>query len=308
MKTNRELFNQVLATGIRKGWWSFVWVLKILLPITFIISLLEWSGWIHKVDFIFQPLMNWLNLPPLAALPLIFGILSGIYGGIAAMVVLPFTKDQMTLMAIFMMIAHSLPQEGMIQGKSGLHPFKATVIRIGAAVLTVMIIAPFFETAPVNLPAMVSVPLPHHSFGTFLESWFLANMYLSLKIFGIILSLFVFLEMFKALGWVWTIIKMASPFLKIFGLSSKAGIMWLTGTIFGVIYGAAIIVEEIKEGLLSKEELERLHLSIGIQHSIIEDPILFMALGLNAFWLWIPRLLVAIFVVRLYGLWQFFRK
>jgi hypothetical protein len=43
-----------------------------------------------------------------AALPLLVGTLTGIYGAIAAMVVLPFTKGQMTLIAIFLLIAHNL--------------------------------------------------------------------------------------------------------------------------------------------------------------------------------------------------------
>ena len=54
-----------------------------------------------------------------AALPLLIGMLTGVYGGIAAMVVLPFSSAQMTLMAVFILMAHALIQEGIIQGKSG---------------------------------------------------------------------------------------------------------------------------------------------------------------------------------------------
>jgi len=48
--------------------------------------------------------MGLLNLPSIAALPLVVGMLSGIYTGIAAMIVLPFTNNQMTLIAVFLMI------------------------------------------------------------------------------------------------------------------------------------------------------------------------------------------------------------
>ena len=68
---------------------------------------------------------------------------------------------------------------------------------------------------------------------------------------------------------------------------------------------AGEIVEEAKEGHLNKEELEGLHLSIGINHSVVEDPALFLALGLNAFWLWVPRLITAMLAVRLLSLWQY---
>jgi hypothetical protein len=78
--------------------------------------------------------------------------------------------------------------------------------------------------------------------------------------------------------------------------------------IFGVAYGGAVIVEEVKAGHLSKAELEELHLSIGINHALVEDPSLFLSLGLSPFWLWVPRLVVAVIAERLLQLWRVFRK
>jgi hypothetical protein len=40
---------------------------------------------------------------------------------------------------------------------------------------------------------------------------------------------------------------------------------------------------------------------------MVEDPSLFLVLGLSPFWLWIPRLLLAIVAVWLLRLWQRFR-
>lgn len=299
MVATRELYKKGLFAGLRKGWRSFLWVLKILLPITFLISLAEWSGWIYKVEFIFQPIMPWLGLPPMAALPLIFGMFSGIYAGIAAMVVLPFSKEQMTLLAIFLMLAHSLPQEGMIQGKSGFHPLKATLIRLGTAAMTIFIFSHFLKISP-EANSFTSSPHLSSSSAEFLQNWLLTNLFLSLKILGIILGLFIFLEICRSLGWIEHITNSFFPILKIHGLSSKSAIVWITGTIFGLIYGAAIILEELKEGKITREELERLHISIGLQHSVIEDPLLFLALGINPFWLWLPRFLITLFVVHIY--------
>ena len=78
----------------------------------------------------------------------------------------------------------------------------------------------------------------------------------------------------------------------------------MTAAVFGLAYGAAVIVEEAKEGYLSKDELEVLHLSIGINHSLIEDPALFLPFGLSAFWLWVPRMITAVIAVRLFTWWQ----
>jgi len=64
----------------------------------------------------------------------------------------------------------------------------------------------------------------------------------------------------------------------------------------------------VKENTLSQEELSRLHLSIGINHAVIEDPALFIPLGIGVFWLWVPRLIAAIVSVQLLKLWILIRK
>ena len=76
--------------------------------------------------------------------------------------------------------------------------------------------------------------------------------------------------------------------------------LWVTAVIFGLMYGGAVIQDEVKRGDLTKTELEHLHVSIGINHSMVEDPALFMALGLNGFWLWIPKLVMAAVVVHIF--------
>ena len=103
------------------------------------------------------------------------------------------------------------------------------------------------------------------------------------------------------------IVRVLRPLLKTMGLSQVVGLLWLTAVVFGIAYGGAVIVEETKEGHIKKEELEKLHLSIGINHSMVEDPALFLSLGLSAFWLWVPRFILAIIAVRLLDIYYKFR-
>ena len=299
-----SLVQEGLFAGIRKGWNGFVWMIKILVPISLLTALLAWSSWIESGQFIIQPVMDWLSLPALAALPLLIGMLTGIYGGIAAMVVLPLTTEQMTLIAVFLLMAHNLIQEGVIQGKSGLNPLKATIFRLICATLTVMVVAAFLDTNAGVTAAPVASEAIRQPFSLMLWKWALASSKLCLKIFFIIMTILITLEVVKRVGWVDHIVKACRPAVKALGLSEKAGILWMTAALFGLAYGAAVIVEEANEGHLGKEELEALHLSIGINHSLIEDPALFLALGLSAFWLWIPRLITAVIAVRLFSFYH----
>jgi hypothetical protein len=303
MQNIQRTVKQSLRSGVKKGLSGFIWMLKILIPISFLTALLEYSGWLYKIDFLLKPGMNLLDLPPVAALPLIAGMLTGIYGCIAAMAMLPLTIVQMTLIANFVLISHNLIQEGVIQGKSGLNPVRATLLRLTASIVTVTAISFFIKpdsAAPAPIGASVAV---HPPMLIMLKSWFVAMLYLSFKIFVIIMVLMIILETMKSFNLIPHIVKILTPLLKTMGLDQKVGILWLTATVFGVAYGGAVIVEEAKEGYLTARELERLHFSIGINHSMVEDPALFLPLGLSAFWLWVPRLITAIVAVHLYDLY-----
>ena len=304
MKIDRNLLRNGAASGARKGVRSFLWVLKLLLPISFLTAFLEWTGWLYQVEFLFRPVMGLIHLPALAALPLLIAIIAGFYGGIAAMTALPFTLDQMTLVSIFILICHSLIQEGFIQGKSGLSPWAATFSRLGTALITILVVGLFFENTSSPSAGVHSLQTLSRPFGLFLTEWSLATLNLSAKIFIILVGFSILLEICKAMGWIDPLIRFLSPLWRFLGLSKKAGVLWIMGGVFGLIYGAAMIVEEVNASRVSPEEVKKLQLSIGIQHSVIEDPLLLSSLGLSVFWIVVPRLVAAIAVVRIYSLWQ----
>jgi hypothetical protein len=308
MRLDTGRLKEGLKSGLRKGLDGFVWIMEILIPVSIFTALIAWSGWLSRVDFLLQPIMSLLSLPAVAALPLLIGMLTNIYGGIAAMAVLPFSRDQMTLMAIFLLIAHNLIQEGIVQAKSGIHPVKATLFRLAAAMFTVIAVAPYFDISTTVLATEGYSPETLQPFIEAMREWGLTTLGLSIKIFAIIMCVLTSLELLKTFNLISPMVKLLNPLLKIMGLDNKVGFLWLTAVIFGVAYGGAVIVEEVKAGHLSKEELEELHLSIGINHALVEDPSLFLSLGLSPFWLWVPRIIVAILAERLLTLWRVFRK
>jgi hypothetical protein len=244
----------------------------------------------------------------MATLPIVIGALTGIYGGIAAMAVLPFTVAEMTLLANFLLISHNLIQEGVIQAKSGLNPVKATLFRIAAAVITVYAMTFFIKTDPAAAMQAGALGASAQSFQLMVADWGVSTLDLSVKVFFIIMTILTLLEIAKSMDWVMPVVKALSPFLRILGLSEKVGILWMTAVVFGLTYGGAVIVEEARQGHISREELEELQLSIGINHSMVEDPFLFMPFGISALWLWVPRLITAMAATRLLTLWVSFRR
>ncbi len=308
MGLNRDLFKKGIISGLRKAWSGYLWILKILIPISLLTTLLEWTGIIYYLDVILRPVMGFLSLPATAAFPLLMGMLTGIYGGIAAMTAIPFTVDQMTLIAIFMTMCHGLIPEGILQGKTGLHFIPATLFRLGTAALAVLAVAPFLDASPELSAAAAALGKSPPPFPVMLETWGISVFHLMWKIFLIIMVILVLLELLKVMGWINDVARVLAPVLKLLGLSPKVAFLWIAGALLGLSYSAAIIIEEVKEGHLTPQELQQLHLSIGIQHSVIEDPLLFMAFGVNPVWLVIPRLIIAMVTVRLYTAWQKYRE
>jgi hypothetical protein len=261
--------------------------------------MVQWGGFLYQVEPVLTPLMGLISLPGQAALPIISGMLIGNYVTIAAITVLPLNLSQMTLIAVFSLIAHNLLVEGLIQHRSGMNVAKITLIRIGSAILTVFIISHFFAdtTASIIVPPEFVADEP---FITVLKTWAVDTGRLLLKILAIIMGVMIGLELLKVLGWISYLIRFFRPVMRVLGLSDRVSALWMTAAVFGLMLGGAVIVEEARKGPLTKEELERLHISIGINHSIVEDPALFLSLGLDGFWLWVPKLVAGIVAVQVY--------
>lgn len=289
--------------GFAKGWQGFLWMGKIILPVSFATFLLDYTGWLDRMDGLLEPLMGALHLPAMAALPLLAGLLTGIYGAIAAMSVLPFTIDQMTLMAVFLLIAHSLIQEGMVQSQSGCPAWLATAVRLSAAVLTVFVLGWVVGPDTAQKAGGGGVASARVMFWPAMLAWAAAMAWLSLKILVIITALMIFMEILKQYRLIDKVVRTIEPFLGLLGLDRQVGMLWMTAAVFGITYGGAVIVAETRERCLPPEHLKTLHISMGINHAMVEDPSLFLPLGIHPFWLWIPRLVTAVAFTQAYRVW-----
>lgn len=288
-----------LAGGLRKGGSAYLWLLKIWLPISLATALLEWSGWLAALDFLLQPAMGILRLPAAAALPILIGLTAGVYGCLAAMAVLPLTAEHMTIVSVFVLIAHNLPQEGVIQARSGISFWKATAVRLAAAGVTSWLVAGWLDPAPLDGGAGPAALYEKASVLLFLAQWGLQTLLLCLKVLAILLGIMVLIEVMKAFAWIGYLVAVFGPILTLLGLDRRATVLWLTGALFGLAYGGALIMKQSRELDLSAREVEKLQLSIGINHSMIEDPLLFLPFVVSPLYAWLPRLAAAMAVVYL---------
>ena len=225
------------------------------------------------------------------------------------MAVLPLSVDHMTLVSVFVLIAHNLPQEGIIQAKSGINFVKTTLVRIIAAFATCALVAWCLQADAGAAEASIYASVREWpSMGAFLQNWMVEMLQLCMKVLIIVIGVMTLIELMKEFSLIDVLVRIFAPVLRMMGLHQRAGVLWLTGVIFGLAYGGAVIVEESSSLRIDPEEVEKLQLSIGINHSMIEDPLLFLPLGVNPFWLLVPRLVAAVAAVYMLTIWFKFKK
>jgi hypothetical protein len=117
---------------------------------------------------------------------------------------------------------------------------------------------------------------------------------LSLKIFLIVMILFVLLEFIKASGMLEDNLVRLNRFTKHLGLKKQSGMPLLAGFIFGIVFGASLIISSSREQQLDKRQVFLISLFLATCHGIVEDTGLFVVIGANFWWITIPRLILAI--------------
>ncbi len=58
-------------------------------------------------------------------------------------------------------------------------------------------------------------------------------------------------------------------------------------------YGEGIIIDHVERGRLSTRHADILNAHIAVSHSLLEDTLLFVAVGASLFWITVPRVLLA---------------
>ena len=153
---------------------------------------------------------------------------------------------------------------------------------------------PFFEITSVE--AVTSI-------GALLLLWLKNSAQMALLIFVIIASLNIIYKLLLKYHLIAKLSKAIEPILKFFGLPVSTAFLWLIGYIVGLAYGGALMIDQMKEGRVSKEEADTLNYHLAVSHSILEDNLLFVALGVSFGLVLAVRLTAAWLVVWIRTFW-----
>lgn len=285
--------------GIKSGWNTTLTLGKVVFPVTFIVTILKFTPIIDWIIILFTPLMKWLGLPGEAAIPLALGIVLNLYAAIAAIITLDLTVKSVFILAVMLSFAHNLIVETAVAKKIGIKTIVPISIRIGLAVISAFLINLLWTGG--NAQAEYGlVAITTEQAEQWYEVIFLALKTATLGILQmamIIFPLMVVVQILKDLRVISYLSTWLEPATRFLGLSSgKASIPLLAGLIFGLAYGAGIIIDSAKEEELSQKDLYLLSIFLVACHAVVEDTLLFIPLGINVLPLLLIRLSVAIVI------------
>ena len=122
---------------------------------------------------------------------------------------------------------------------------------------------------------------------------------------AVIFPLMLILEIAKDLNVLKKVSMILRPLLKLFKMSDSGAIPIMTGIVFGLSYGAGVIIDAAKSGELSYRDLYLINIFLIIFHSVFEDTAIFAVIGADAAFLIVSRLILAIIVTFILSRWKY---
>jgi hypothetical protein len=285
-----------IALAIPKSIATIWWLVKIILPISFAVSLLLYYGIIAYIAHYLTPVFSLIGLPGEAAIVFISSIFLTLYAPIAILSSLALDMREITILALMCLISHNLLVESAIQKKTGSSAILMFSLRI---------VMSFFAAFILNLllPAHLDNELIIHHHASFhslqemLQGWFIDSVGLVIKMSLIITGLMILQNILKEFKIINLFSKVLSPLMKAMGMSERSSFLWLVSQLIGLTYGSAIMIDEVKKNEISAYDANLLNYHIAINHSLLEDTMLFVAIGVPPVWIIAPRFLIAIVLV-----------
>jgi len=126
-----------------------------------------------------------------------------------------------------------------------------------------------------------------------IREMFTSSIRISLLLAAVIIPLMVGLALLRDSRLLDRAAGLLQPFLKRLSLSNTAAFPLLAGFFLGIVIGSGVIISFANDGSLTKRDLMLVLVFLGICHSIVEDTLIFLALGANWWVLISARFLLA---------------
>ena len=282
---------------------------KVLIPTLIVVKIAEAAGAVYWLNIAMAPIVALIGLPADMAIVLTTTMLTNPYAGLMLLSATPTAASlsvaQTTIIASFMLFAHSLPVEAAITRNAGLRVGVTLIVRVGAAILFCVLLNLFFsqfnllgETANLHLPQFDATPS--------LMQWTLDQIKGLVFIQGVIVVLIIGLELLRWIGVERLIQKMMHPILVLVGIGSRASTIVIVGLTLGLGFGGGLMIKDVRQSMIPAKAAVSSLVLINLYHSVFEDTAVMMLLGPSLFYILVVRggfaLILTYLIIRVLGL------
>lgn len=290
--------------GLKPAFRTTRFLVSVMIPISLLVVALEVSGVLGLIAHRLDPIMRILGLEGQASLVFITAMFLNIYSAIAVIGTLPLYPREIIILASMCLIAHNLVVESTVMRKTGSSVTKMVLLRVGTALVAGWVLNRILPRVPRTIIASAG-PVVDGSMGlpsmdkilSALKSWAIASGFLIIKVSVIVTILMILQKILEEFGILEWLGKIMGPLMRFFGLPSSTGFLWIVANIVGLAYGSAIMIDRVETDQMSLYDGDLFNHHVAISHSLLEDTLLFMAIGVPLFWATLPRLVLAILVV-----------
>lgn len=261
---------------------TFKDLVVIIVPISFITRLLDIYGIIDLAGVALSPIMSFVGLPGSMGIVWATAMLTNIYAAMIVFAALApgagLTVAQVTVLATMILVAHSLPVEISISKKAGPRFRFITPLRVFGALLIGFILNKaylYFDYLQEANKAIWNPVMPEKTW----SGWFTGELKNLCWIFLIIFTLLLTMKILKKIGVISILEKILTPILKLLGMSSAALPITVIGMTLGISYGGGLIIQEAKNGSMTKFDIFYSLALMSLCHSLVEDTLLMVVIG-----------------------------
>ncbi|MFZ4455736.1 MAG: nucleoside recognition domain-containing protein [Bacteroidales bacterium] len=295
--THLEIITKSIQTVLPKSVRLGLFLLKMILPISLTVRLLDYYGILSFLAQYLTPVFQHIGLSGNTAIVFLTSMFLPLYAPIAIVTSMAITMREATILALMCLVSHNLLVETAIQKSTGSSFIKMFVMRVSMSFVIAFVLNSIMPHEGYKAWMVTTSLAKTDSIFQVLELWLFSSIKLSLLIISIITVLMFVQRLLLEYKLLEPFAKSLSPLMKLFGLPKVVGFSWIVGNVVGLAYGGAIMIEEVQEGRLSTKDSDLLNHHLAINHSMVEDNLLFIVLGISAWWIIITRLIFAFIVV-----------
>jgi hypothetical protein len=292
---------------LRRGFFvglQTAWTLgKVIFPITLIVSVLQHTPVLQWLIQLVAPLMKWIGLPGDAAIPLVLGNLLNLYAGIGAILTLHLTVKEVLILAVMLSFSHNLLIESTVASRTGMSIALMMIVRIGLALVSALLIHHLWhggsETAQYGFVS--NSPEQLASWGAILFAAVKKACLGIVQLALIVIPLMTAIQILKERKWIHAFSKWMAPVTKALGMKENTSLTLAAGLVFGLAYGAGVMIQAVKEDGVSKHDLTLAFIFLVSCHAVVEDTLVFVPLGIPVWSLLCIRLATAIVLTMFVG-------